>query len=81
MRHAPPLAALVGIAIIAPLAALVGVACGPTDAQLAERERCYAAAESAAQERVDRECPDLFTTCAHASAIMADLQREQERCP
>lgn len=77
MRHAP-LAALVGIAIIAPLAAL---SCGPTDAQLAERERCYAAAESAAQERVDRECPDLFTTCAHASAIMADLQREQERCP
>ncbi len=63
------------------LLTLALTACGLTAVQIQERERCYERAEAAAQARVDRECPDLFTTCQAGPAILAELQREQERCP
>jgi hypothetical protein len=46
--------------------------CGPS---------CLDAAEAAAQERVERECPGVFETCPASEAILADLQRAQEACP
>lgn len=57
------------------------VACGPGAAELAERERCYEAAEAAAQRRADRECPDLFIECHSADDILDELRRAQEACP
>lgn len=59
------------------LALAAGVGCGPT----AERERCYEAAEVAAQRRVDRECPGLFDPCPAGAVILADLEAAQEACP
>lgn len=56
-------------------------ACGPTIEQLHERELCYQRAETAAQARVDAECPDLFTECPVADDILADLRQAQETCP
>jgi hypothetical protein len=65
------------------LALLVG--CTPpealTPAQRAARVRCYAAADAAAQARVERECPGSFDTCPAASEILDELQAEQEACP
>jgi hypothetical protein len=52
------------------------LACGPN-----ARDRCFDAAELAAEARVDRECPEAFVDCAAAPAIVADLERELERCP
>jgi hypothetical protein len=61
------------------LAALVaGAGCGPS---AAERERCYAAAETAAQRRVERECPGLFDPCPASDDILAELRAAQEGCP
>lgn len=54
------------------------VACGPS---AAERARCYADADAAAQARVNRECPVSFDTCPAADSIMDDLQAAQEACP
>jgi hypothetical protein len=59
------------------LATLVA-GCSPTSA---EHERCYEAAEVAAQERVERECPGLFDTCPASEDILAELEVAQAACP
>lgn len=51
--------------------------CGPS----AERERCYQAADDRAQERVDAECGESFSSCPAADSIMEEMQRAQEACP
>jgi len=59
----------------------LALACGPTAEQLRERELCYERAESAAQSRVDSECPGSFAECPAADGIMAELRQAQEACP
>jgi hypothetical protein len=63
------------------LLCVLGPACGPSAEQLRERELCYERAESAAQQRVDTECPGSFAECAAADGIMAELRQAQEACP
>lgn len=60
---------------------LTSAACGPSAEQLRDRELCYERAESAAQARVDHECPDLFTDCPVANDILDELRVAQEACP
>ena len=71
-----------GLALVA-LVAVVAItaAVWPSAAQLRERERCYEAAEAAAQMRVDHKCPGRLASCLTARAIIADLRRAQEKCP
>ncbi len=59
----------------------LGFACGPSLSQLQARERCYYAAEAKAQEAVDRECPNSFSTCTLRDSIMSELRADQEACP
>lgn len=72
--------AMSGRAVVAVLALAVA-GCGPTAAQVRERELCYERAEAGAQLRVDLECPGLFSTCVASTDILAELRREQEACP
>ncbi len=47
------------------------------------RALCYAEADSAAQKRVNTECPadaGSFENCTAKATIMADLQRAQQSC-
>jgi hypothetical protein len=60
---------------------LTASACGPGSAQLAERERCYDAAEAEAQRRIDAVCPGPFPSCDAAGVIVEELRLSQERCP
>ena len=77
MKALHVLAVCLAMVVVSFVAGLV-VACGPT---AGERARCYARADAAAQERVDRECTGSFDTCPVADSIMADLKAAQEACP
>lgn len=49
-----------------------------------DRALCYAAADRAAQARVDHECPadaGAFGECPAHDSIMAQLKADQEACP
>lgn len=63
------------------LATLALAGCGLTAAQIRERDLCYERADAAAQDRVDRECAESFSTCPTADDIMDELRRAQEACP
>lgn len=67
------------LALLALLA--FGCALPPPKAPSPERERCYDAADTAAQARIDRECPGRFSTCPSAAEIIAELKAAQESCP
>lgn len=64
---------------------MLALACAPSPAERpardARRSACWDDAEAAAQRRIDAECPGPFDTCTTANEIVADLRREQEKCP
>lgn len=61
---------------LAALGVAAVLACGPT-----ERDRCFDAAEAAAERRVDRECPGSFDTCPAVDDILAELAAARSACP
>lgn len=66
------------------LAFALALGCGAAqDPPTLARLTCYAAADRAAQARVDAECAGVerFADCAAAADILDQLQREQEDCP
>ena len=61
----------------------LALGCSATqDKPTAARLLCYAAADQAAQARVDAECGDVvFDQCPEFESILDELREAQEECP